>query len=232
METLKELFSPGWVGSLLSLAGLVAAIILYRASLVGARPVFQAWSDRIVGPAPAQSGITIAYHGKPIQRLTRTVITFWNSGRGVLRSEDVVRGHPIRVTFRPDTVILDVRVRAVTRAVLGFQSTIVPDAKAIAIDFDYMDPGDGAVMDILHTGGFESPTFHGTVKGVPTGVQDWGLLSRPESSRWGLIGPKTVGLTLFPVSATVWLFAFAWLWRDKHPLFVTLLVLWPGSSVT
>jgi hypothetical protein len=40
--------------------------------------------------------------------------------------------------------------------------------------FDYLDPGDGATIDLLHTAERGRPASLGTIRAVPAGVQDWG----------------------------------------------------------
>ena len=75
----------------------------------------------------------------------------------------------------------------------------------MTIAFDYLDPGDGAVIEVLHTDSKRFPEISGTIKGVPKGCLDWGRL-RPMSGlfpfplnrpRRALIVAFVVGLVFF-----------------------------------
>jgi hypothetical protein len=49
-------------------------------------------------------------------------------------------------------------------------------ANRIVLSFDYLNPGDGAVFELLHTDKKPYPVVVGTIRGVPNGVRDWGRI--------------------------------------------------------
>jgi len=67
MNWIRDVLSPGWVGSVIGLVGMVIALILYKASLVGARPVYQRRALRLIGPDRQD---TSRSGGNPLQRTT------------------------------------------------------------------------------------------------------------------------------------------------------------------
>jgi hypothetical protein len=175
VDILKTLPNPGWVGSLISLSGLIAALLIYRASRVGARPVFQAKVLRLLSEAnPAlPPDVEIFFRGSSVPRLTRVQIIFWNSGTTLLRGSDIVQDDPLRFSFQTPGKILSASVAKVTRGTNKFATTI-PEGQPneLLCQFDYLDPGDGATIDLLHTAE-HGPWCLGTIWAVPAGVQDW-----------------------------------------------------------
>lgn len=43
--------------------------------------------------------------------------------------------------------------------------------------FDFLDPNDGAALEILHTSEKKNPKVLGTIRGVPKGIVSWGDFS-------------------------------------------------------
>ena len=73
---LIEFLSQGWVGSLIGIIGIVIGYILYRASLIGPRPVFQYRSLNLIEKEKQAlpSDVEIFFRGKKVSRLTKTYI--------------------------------------------------------------------------------------------------------------------------------------------------------------
>ena len=202
METLLRLLNPGWVGSLISLSGLIAALILYRASQIGARPVYQRRALRVIGKEAEvfPEDIDILFKGASVPRLAVAHIVFWNSGNASIRASDIVDSDPIRCRVEADSKLLRVRVLKETRSTIRFQVLAHPTAPNEALlSFDYLDPGDGAVVEVLHTAQRRFPEIVGTLRGVPRGVLDWGHLRLAG----GRSGPALLRGEGFPFPALV-----------------------------
>jgi len=92
MEVLKMFFSQGWVGSLIGIIGLIIGVFLYKASRIGARPVYQLRAFGLIGKEkqvlPEQ--VEILFGGRSIPRLTMTHLILWNSGKATLYGKDIV----------------------------------------------------------------------------------------------------------------------------------------------
>jgi len=176
---LIEFLSQGWVGSLIGIIGIVIGYILYRASLIGPRPVFQYRSLNLIEKEKQAlpSDVEIFFRGKKVSRLTKTYIIFWNSGKSTLYGKDIVDDDPLRFSFGKDAEILRARIPKITKKMNKFEARINPKSpNEVIINFDYLDPNDGAVIEILHTSIQRTPECKGTIRGVPKGILNWGRL--------------------------------------------------------
>ena len=96
---------------------------------------------------------------------------------------NIVTDDPIRCEFPTDSRILRAHVIKSTRSVIRFTATVdFRKHSSVLLNFDFLDPGDGAVVELLHTSEKEFPIVAGTVKGVPRGIQNWGQISRSRSA--------------------------------------------------
>jgi len=174
---LIEFLNQGWVGSLIGIIGIVIGYILYRASLIGPRPVFQYRSINLIEKEKQAlpSDVEIFFRGKKVSRLTKTYIIFWNSGKSTLYGKDIVDDDPLRFSFGKDAEILMARILKITKKMNKFEARINPKSpNEVIINFDYLDPNDGAVIEILHTSIQRTPECKGTIRGVPKGILNWG----------------------------------------------------------
>src|SRR5579872_7160082 len=49
MDTIRLFLNPGWVSSAIGIVSLLVALMIYRASIVGARPTYQRRALRLIG---------------------------------------------------------------------------------------------------------------------------------------------------------------------------------------
>ena len=193
MEWWRQILDTGWVGSTISLVGLligllslIAAIVLYRASRIGGRLVYQQQGLNIISGEPHElpSEVEILFKGNLVPRLTKTLLILWNSGTALIRGSDVVFESPIQFVFSDSSEILRVRILKVTRPQIKFDAHLQAEDRNIAVcQFDYLDPGDGAVVEILHTDEERYPCASGTIRGLPKGLLDAGRVL-PMSGRF------------------------------------------------
>jgi hypothetical protein len=80
----------------------------------------------------------------------------------------------------------------------------------VILNFDYLDPQDGAVVELLHTDSVRDPFVKGTIRGVPKGMLDRGSRSIPRGTlRIPNITKFTRGLTIGFVLVGLMCIAFA-----------------------
>ena len=185
-------------GALIGVIGLILTLILYRASRIGPRPVFQCRALRIIekDEKALRDKLEILFEGKSIPRLTETYIIFWNSGKAILDGEGIASDDPLRLKFSENAEVLRVRVLKVTRTANKFIAEINSSSQnEVIYSFDYLDPGDGATIEILHTAQERYPKVQGTIRGVPKGVLDWGLIPPYRSSAL----KKEIFSSIFPL---------------------------------
>jgi len=127
--------------------------------------------------------LEILFEGKSITRLTATYIIFWNAGKATLYGKDITFADPLRLKFSENTEVLRVRVLKVSRTTNEFIAKINSSSQnEVIFSFDYLDPGDGATIEILHTARERYPKVQGTIRSIPKGVLDWGLIPPYRSS--------------------------------------------------
>jgi hypothetical protein len=114
---LANLLSPGWVGSAIGLAGILVAVITYRRSLEGAKPVCIARSLSLLNVKGQMlpNDIEVRFSGSPVERLTKTELIVCNSGRRFLNGNDIVADDPIRFVFGGTGAILSANVSRTTK---------------------------------------------------------------------------------------------------------------------
>jgi hypothetical protein len=176
MNLMHDALSPG---SIIGLLSILVALLIYRASRIGARPVYQLRALRLIGTdtKTIPEAVEIRFKGQPVERLTKTHIVFWNSGHTLLRGSDVVEADPIRCEFAEGSRILEINVAKTSRTTNKFEAHIDPEREYRAIfTFDYLDPEDGAIVEMLHTDSDRYPSINGAIRGVPNGIVNWGKI--------------------------------------------------------
>jgi len=118
------------------------------------------------------SEVRVTYKNNIVSSLKKTYVAFWNGGNRTLSSESVVGSDPIRIVLTdPDSSILRIRLTKVSREVNKIE--VVGGAQEAKVSFDFLDPNDGFVAEILHTGekSERAAIVTGTIKGLPNGIR-------------------------------------------------------------
>lgn len=171
-----DTIGAGWVGSsvgILGLIGMVVSLFLYVRSRVGPRLSFQYKALRLIGGADRNlpEDVKVFFKEVQVERLTKTHIVLWNSGRATLDGERVVEQEPVRFHFEDDSEVLSARVLHSSRPSSKASVRIMPDRPNVVVcTFDYLESGDGVVLETLHTAKAGKPQVEGTIRGVPKGV--------------------------------------------------------------
>ena len=174
MTEIFSFFNQGWVGSVIGLAGLLSAFWLYWQSRIGPVLSFQHNGATLIGGTDAAfpDEVQVTWRGVEVERITVTWLWFWNSGKKSVQGSDIVVSDPL--TIKPGGRILKARVVRQSRPVIGTVLGIASEnRRSASLKFDFLDPGDGVLLEVLHTGDRLKPRIDGTVRGLP-GVNDWG----------------------------------------------------------
>jgi hypothetical protein len=176
IDSFTQLLDKAWLGTVIAALGIVigtiVALVIYRASVVGARPVYHRRSFRVIGfnKDEFMQNVEILYRDKHVDRLTRTTVIFWNAGKKIIYGSDIVADDAVRCELSPDARALEVRVIKHTRDANKFTAVIDDNSQnRVILSFDYLDPQDGAVLELLHTDSVRDPAVKGTIRGVPKG---------------------------------------------------------------
>lgn len=96
--------------------------------------------------------LQMIYKGRSIEDFTVTNYAIWNSGNEVINCDDIVEERPLRILSNScETAILDVQIVAESDETNKFLINSVTDSVA-SIYFNYADPKDGVVVQVMHTG--------------------------------------------------------------------------------
>lgn len=182
IEEILGVLAPGWVGSLIGLGGIVAAAIIYVLTRQRSILAYRTLGDRLLGHTEAKlpDEVTVQYRGRSIPRLTRSLIVLWNAGEKTIEGKDIVGADPLRVEVSADAEILAASVLKCSRDVTGIRvNTLGDQSNAATITFDFIDRGDGAVLEVLHSSERRHLSLLGTIRGIPNGPKDLGrMISR------------------------------------------------------
>jgi hypothetical protein len=194
MNNLFGFLNQGWVGVIVGIVGVIIAIITYKRSMIGGRLVYQWNSLNIIGKnEKTPDEIEIYYKGKKVPRIIKTRIILWNSGNKTVDGERIVKNDQLRLEFGNNEEIIRAYVQKKTREVNDFGITLDNENKnIIKFSFEFLDPKDGAVIEILHTDNKRYPDVKGSIKGLPKGLLYWGSKSRTR----GEFSKKIMGIDI------------------------------------
>ncbi|TLG77015.1 hypothetical protein [Methylocystis sp. B8] len=165
--------SPGWVGSLIGIIGILIGLIFYFRSRQRARLVCQKSALRLLGHKHIElpSEISVNFRGREIPRLARAALVIWNDGEKTISGDEIVSHDPLRIEVDQYGEVLSAVVVKSTRKVISacVEPVTNPCNRAI-IKFEFLDPGDGFVCEVLHTAEKKLPYLNGTIKGIPKGI--------------------------------------------------------------
>jgi hypothetical protein len=182
MQELFSFFNQGWVGSLIGFVGIIVGavgIFSYKISKSTAKLCFQKLSLRLLGRDEDNlpKEVTVLFKGEEVDRLTKTTLILWNNGTGVLEGNDVIPSDPIQIAFDNDDNILSYKILKRTKDVNNFRLIKNEDhPHQLMVNFDYLDPNDGVVLEMLHNSKKSYPKITGTIKGLPKGLVDLGTV--------------------------------------------------------
>lgn len=116
------------------------------------------------------SDLAVLYKGKSVgeRNVSAIRLYFWNDGKMPIRRNDVLK--PLQCVLPTGTEILDSRILKISRDVTAFR--ILPGSAspntAVMMDFDILEKGDGAAIQIIYAGPKDAPLhFDGIVVGAP-----------------------------------------------------------------
>lgn len=185
LNEVLDVLAPGWVGSLIGLLGIAAAGITYVLSRQRSIISYRTRGVRLLGHAESKlpKEVSVQYRGRDIPRLTRSVVVLWNDGEKTITGADIVGEDPIRIDTGADSSVVACTLLRATRPVL--QAACQPsaqDANTVIVTFGFLDPSDGLVVELLHTGQERHPKVLGTIRGIPQGPKNRGRVvsQRPQ----------------------------------------------------
>lgn len=156
---------------------------------------------------------TISFAGQVVDRVNRTRVVVWNAGTSPIQNESVVPHDPLHLAMDKSSKVLRVDRVKPSRASTLFTAEKSSHAdNQVEISFHFLEPGDSAVFDILHTGTRFEPLSSGTILQHQNGLEN-----RGESSNV---------VNRAPTTRKNWSY-----YRDKIFCYRTLIILLACTSV-
>jgi len=207
-QTLQQM-NPLWgFGSLLvTIVGIILMVIIYKHGQNTKAPryfikTFNIITDFSSGLAKLQ----LFYDNNTIETLSISKIAFWNDGTNTIDKMDIAEASPIRIVLKEGYDILDASVISEKNPSNIFRLTEIDNGRSVGIVFDYLDRGEGGIIQLIHTGSNSSDIeITGTIKGAgfpkqyhpPTAIladKLVGLLPSPKPQRkWSRITRIIIG---------------------------------------
>ena len=177
MKNLIDFISQPWLGSLLGILGLCAAVFFYLRSRRLSKLAYQSDGVTILGSSNAAfpEELEVRFSGVPVPRVTNERVVMWNAGNTTIGGEQVVSSDPLRIEVEEGSEILKIDILKTTREVNAFKLAHRDESKRIVdIHFQYLDPGDGLSLNVLHSGERGDLELLGTLRGIPSGLSNYG----------------------------------------------------------
>jgi len=156
----------------------------------------------------AMKDISILYKGVEIGNLNRCIVVIWNRGNRVIMNDAIAKNDEIKVHLPEGAIALGAGVAWSCRAAINLSTQINESKSTTVINFDFLDQGDGGIIEILYQDGSKtSPTLTGSIIGAPRGIQPIPISSdddetENESSWKSLLGGGSV-LCILAIVSTI-----------------------------
>jgi hypothetical protein len=116
----------------------------------GQKPKYFIKSTTIISKPSEVSQIEIYYQQQIVNAVTISKILFFNAGKSSIRRNDIAKKKPIRISLKQGINILNAEV--IYRKKQDNDFNIRCENNDIIIDFDFLEKGDGGIIQIVHTG--------------------------------------------------------------------------------
>ncbi|MGV1990052.1 hypothetical protein ACQZ5N_25880 [Agrobacterium sp. 22-221-1] len=166
-------------------------------SLPRARLAYNIQHSTIIGRSQTtfSGALEVTYKGAPITRATLTRLYIWNDGNQTIRRSDITRKHPLGISVPGGEFLLQSQVSQLAHQAMDV-SFCDGDEASDNITFEYIEPRQGFVCEILHTGSDSDFAFSGTLIGAGEPVRK--ELPGPKISMPLALAVATLGIiTLF-----------------------------------
>lgn len=121
--------------------------------------------------------LSVRYNDEPVERVFVTRVAIWNSGNEEIEESRFVNGKSISLHCDEPTKILDTQIIRETDADNRFRIVECTESE-IRLAMDYMNPKDGVVVQVIHTGSYKSISVDCKIKGG-NGVKRTGISYDP-----------------------------------------------------
>lgn len=167
----------GWFGIIGLIVGIVG-IALSIKSKKERKPRYCIRSFNLVNDLVSKvESLKIFYSDAEIKNVTISKLIFWNDGRETIESSDITVIEPLLIEPKESVQILDAKIVHSKESSNGFTLKKVEGKQSFQLNFDYVDKGEGIIIQIIHTGTSSNDIkINGKIKGA--GKPKFKLISR------------------------------------------------------
>ncbi|RYZ90710.1 MAG: hypothetical protein EOP06_07575 [Proteobacteria bacterium] len=214
------------IGTVLGIAGLWFGVYSYRQSRQITRLRSMEGHTALMGPSPveAEDRLRILFDNVDVPRLTSSSFGFWNDGTTTIRGDDIVKLDPLVIRVNGGS-ILRATMEAATRPQIDVHVREADDH--VFFTFDYLDPGDGFKIQLLHSGKLDAASLSGSVRGLPRGVEPFDRNATAAKWAIGLLGFLAILLLACIAGGFVWVayMVYSTPWPSNLPILGFLFVM-------
>ena len=201
-----------WLVIALTIAGIIATVLVYRRSQRVKRPSWSVHTADLVTKRTADlQGLTVLFNGTLVSDLSVSRIVLFNAGADPIRRSDIAPAARLAIEVPSDVTMLDATLVSVNNSINQVEVQFDPITNRALVEFDYLDKDEGAVFDVVHYGGTQ-PTA--SVTGVVIGAEPLKHLSidvpDPYNRRFG-VGAGVVAVVAL-IYFAVQVYTHGWSW--------------------
>ncbi|MCM1565126.1 MAG: hypothetical protein FNP40_10855 [Dehalobacter sp. 4CP] len=154
------------ISTFIGILSLILGIIFFIKSKKTKNPKVQIRSINLLRDSVEKfNGLQILYNGNKIPNVTVTKIALWNDGKDTINNSDIASADPLLIKCKDDYLILEAKIIYTKKESNDVKLHQIEQGKSYAIEFDYLDFEEGAVIQVLHTGNSSNDIqFCGTIK--------------------------------------------------------------------
>jgi hypothetical protein len=159
----------GAIGVAVSLVGIPITFFVARRTRQAPELQYAIDFDVLVAAEDQQllPSVVVTASGEEITSLSRTRIAVWNKKGDTIHAHQILGEDPLRVELASSDHLVQARIVSYSRWQIDPRLRIEPDAAphAVGIEFSFLDPGDGAIVELIHQDTTE-PKLMGTIQGA------------------------------------------------------------------
>jgi len=139
---------------MLAISGIILTVLFYRLSRPRKLLAYATRTFRVVPDKRIKlKSLGIRYNGHTVERLSVTRLAIWNAGNESIRRNDLATKDPPVIYAGAGITMFETDIIETSAAANNISlRTIGTPIIGSAIDFDFLDPGDGAVFSVVHDG--------------------------------------------------------------------------------
>jgi hypothetical protein len=157
-----------YVGLLSIIVSIVVGVYFYQRAKREKAPCWAIRTNNlIVGTKSKLPNIEITYNGQQVENISVSRLLFWNDGADTIDHSDMVRSSPLRIVGDNGATLLDATILRANNATNSFSVSSPTSENTCLLDFEYLDKGEGALIQVVHTGiSSNDLKVVGAIKGV------------------------------------------------------------------